>query len=173
MVKLGYYIDIGGDNMDSTYLQESYSRSYYFLNSSLAVFFILAVIGSVVICFTFLSKKNEGKFTGFAGWLYDFFNFRKLIIESILKVIYIIIACLTTFYGLVMLMESIIIGLMIIVFGNIIIRIGYEFMILFVLICKNTSEINKKMMENSQEKNDSFVSQIKSPKIKAHSDEDK
>ena len=33
---------------------------------------ILAIIGGIVLYFTFLSKKNEGKFTGFLGWLYDF-----------------------------------------------------------------------------------------------------
>ena len=32
---------------------------------------ILAIIGGIVLYFTFLSKKNEGKFTGFLGWLYD------------------------------------------------------------------------------------------------------
>ena len=36
---------------------------------------ILAVIGGIVLYFTFLSKKNEGKFTGFLGWMYDFLTF--------------------------------------------------------------------------------------------------
>ena len=36
---------------------------------------ILAIIGGIVLYFTFLSKKNEGKFTGFLGWLYDFLTF--------------------------------------------------------------------------------------------------
>ena len=38
---------------------------------------ILAIIGGIVLYFTFLSKKNEGKFTGFLGWLYDFLTFKK------------------------------------------------------------------------------------------------
>ena len=53
---------------------------------------ILAIIGGIVLYFTFLSKKNEGKFTGFLGWLYDFLTFKKMMIENVLKILYIIVA---------------------------------------------------------------------------------
>ena len=33
---------------------------------------ILAIVGGLIVYFLFLSKKNEGRFTGFLGWLYDF-----------------------------------------------------------------------------------------------------
>ena len=32
--------------------------------------------------FTFLKKDNEGKYTGFLGWMYDFLTFKKLTIEN-------------------------------------------------------------------------------------------
>ena len=38
------------------------------------------------------TKKNEGKFTGFLGWMYDFLTFKKMVIENILKILYLILA---------------------------------------------------------------------------------
>jgi len=57
---------------------------------------ILAVIGGIVLHFTFLSKKNEEKFTGFLGWLYDFLSFKKLFSEFLLQILYLIFACWIT-----------------------------------------------------------------------------
>ena len=57
---------------------------------------ILAVIGGIVLYFTFLSKKNEGKFTGFLGWMYDFLTFKKMMIENLLKILYLIAAIFIT-----------------------------------------------------------------------------
>ena len=64
---------------------------------------ILAIIGGIVLYFTFLSKKNEGKFTGFLGWLYDFLTFKKMMIENVLKILYIIVALFVTLssFGLI------------------------------------------------------------------------
>lgn len=61
---------------------------------------ILAIIGGIVLYFTFLSKKNEGKFTGFLGWLYDFLTFKKMMIENVLKILYIIVALFVTLSSL-------------------------------------------------------------------------
>ena len=68
----------------------SYSRSLLSssdaVNSSiwLIVSIILAVVGGILIYFLFLSKKNEGKFKGFVGWLYDFLSFKKMFMEALL-----------------------------------------------------------------------------------------
>ena len=78
---------------------------------------ILAVIGGIVLYFTFLSKKNEGKFTGFLGWMYDFLTFKKMMIAF----------------------------LMTLVFGNIAARVGYELFLVTLVICRNTTDINKKL----------------------------
>jgi hypothetical protein len=53
---------------------------------------VIAVIGGFVLYFSFLSKGNEGKFTGWKGWMYDFLTFKKMVIENILKVVYLILA---------------------------------------------------------------------------------
>lgn len=38
---------------------------------------VLAIVGGILIYFLFLNKKNDGKFNGFVGWLYDFLSFKK------------------------------------------------------------------------------------------------
>ena len=53
---------------------------------------VLAVVGGFVLYFTFLKKTNEGKFTGFKGWMYDFLTFKKMLIENVLRVLYLICA---------------------------------------------------------------------------------
>ena len=96
---------------------------------------ILAVIGGIVLYFTFLSKKNEGKFTGFLGWMYDFLTFKKMMIENLLKILYLFALISTSFIAF----------LMTLVFGNIAARVGYELFLVTLVICRNTTDINKKL----------------------------
>ena len=113
---------------------------------------ILALVGGIALYFTFLSPKNEKKFPGFLGWLYDFLSFKKLLVETILKIVYLITAGFITLYSLAVLFvgggnfgENFFAFLMTLVIGNVIARVAYEFSLLFVLICRNVSDINKKL----------------------------
>ena len=58
----------------------------------LIVSLILAIVGGILVYFLFLNKKNEGKFTGFVAWLYDFLSFKKMFLETLLKITYLILA---------------------------------------------------------------------------------
>ena len=55
----------------------SYARSASTMNSVassaiwIIVSLVLAIVGGIVLYFTFLKKDNEGKYTGFLGWMYD------------------------------------------------------------------------------------------------------
>lgn len=135
-----------------------YSSSYYSSMSGmnslskaadsavwLVVSLILAVVGGILVYFLFLSKKNEGKFTGFVGWLYDFLSFKKMLLETILKVCYLITAIYLTLVGLGLLSVNILSALMTIIVGNVVARIVYEFSLVLLTICRNTTEINKKL----------------------------
>ena len=51
---------------------------------------VLAVVGGIALHFTFLKKSNNGKFKGFWGWMYDFLTFKKMLIENLLKILYLI-----------------------------------------------------------------------------------
>ena len=106
---------------------------------------ILAIIGGIVLYFTFLSIKNEGKFTGFLGWLYDFLTFKKMMIENVLKILYIIVALFVTLSSFGLISISFLAFLLTLVIGNVLTRVIYELLLVKLVICKNTTEINKKL----------------------------
>lgn len=129
----------------------SYARNASSMNSfaSSAVWIIismvLAVVGGIVLYFTFLKKDNEGKYTGFWGWMYDFLTFKKLTIESVLKILYLICALFITLSSFAMISASFLAFLVYLVIGNLVARIAYELILVRLIICRNTTEINKKL----------------------------
>ena len=106
---------------------------------------VIAVVGGIALYFTFLNKKNDGKWTGFLGWLYNTLTFKNMIVETILKILYLVIAIFITLYSLGLIAVNIILALGLLVIGNIILRVCYEFMLLAIITCRNTSDINSKL----------------------------
>jgi len=106
---------------------------------------VVAIAGTVCIFILFLNKKNEGKFKGFLGWLYDFLHFKNLVIEFVLKATYIALAIFITLGSFSLIGSSFISFILMLTLGNVLLRLIYEMSILFVKICNNVSEINKKM----------------------------
>ena len=142
------------------YSSSYYSNSNNLLNSSSSVVgtsvwiiisLILAVIGGFLIYFLFLNKKNEGKFNGFVGWLYDFLSFKKMFMEALLKIIYIIVALFITLSSFASIGTNFIAFLLTLIVGNIIVRLIYEFALILLIICRNTTEINKKLSKKDSE----------------------
>lgn len=139
-----------------------YSSSYYSSMSGmnslskaadsavwLVVSLILAVVGGILVYFLFLSKKNEGKFTGFVGWLYDFLSFKKMFMEALLKITYLIVAIYITLSSFALIGSSFVGFLSTLIIGNVIARLVYEFSLILLVICKNTSEMNKKLSKDN------------------------
>ena len=115
---------------------------------------ILAVVGGILIYFLFLSKKNEGKFTGFLGWLYDFLSFKKMFLEALLKITYLIVAIYITLFSFVLIGDSFLGFLLTLVLGNVIARVVYEFSLILLVICRNTTDIAKNTSKKVEEKKD-------------------
>lgn len=129
----------------------SYARSASTMNSVassaiwIIVSLVLAIVGGMVLYFTFLKKDNEGKYTGFLGWMYDFLTFKKLTIENVLKILYLICAIFVTLSSFATISTSFIAFLLYLVVGNLVVRISYELILVRLIICRNTTEINKKL----------------------------
>lgn len=113
---------------------------------------VLAVVGGIVLYFTFLSKKNEGKFTGFLGWMYDFLTFKKMMIENLLKILYLIAALFITLGSFALISTNFLAFLMTLVFGNVAARVVYELLLVTLVICRNTTDINKKLNKSEETK---------------------
>ena len=111
---------------------------------------VIAVVGGLVLFFTFLGKKNESKFTGFLGWMYDFLNFKKMFAEALLRITYLIFAIFVTLSSFSLIGQSFLTFLLTLLVGNLSIRIIYEFCLIALVICRNTTEINKKLTKNDE-----------------------
>jgi len=109
---------------------------------------VLAVGGGIFLYFWFMPKANENKFTGFLGWMYEFLHFKTLVIEMLLKILYLIVAIYITLMSLVTLFSGNFWGfLLLLAVGNLAARIGFEFSLILINIFHNTTDINKKMKE--------------------------
>ena len=119
----------------------------------LIVALILAIVGGILIYFLFLSKKNEGRFQGFLGWLYDFLSFKKFFLEAVLKITYLVVAIYITLSSFAMIASNFLGFILTLVLGNILARIIYEFSLLILVICRNTTEINAKLSAKNNNNN--------------------
>ena len=113
---------------------------------------VIAIIGGICVYYVLLTKENYEKCTGYAKKLFDFVTFKKLILEDILKILYIIVAIYITISSLGLISTSFVLFLVQLVFGNIIARIGFEFSLLMITICKNTTEINDRLKQSKTSK---------------------
>ena len=112
---------------------------------------ILAIVGGILIYVLFLSKKNEGKFTNkFVTWLYDFLRFDSMMIEVLLKVLYLISALFITLYSFALIGGSFLAFILVLVLGNVSLRIGYELILILIQIWKNTTEIKNNVKSASK-----------------------
>lgn len=135
---MGYSFDMY-DGLDSGFGQTSANVTW------LIVAFVLALVGGILVYFLFLKKDNEDKFTGFVKYLYEFLSFKKMWLETILKVSYLVLAIYITLTSFELISTSFVGFLLALVFGNLILRVIYELSLLMLTICRNTTEINKKL----------------------------
>lgn len=112
---------------------------------------LVAAILAIVLFFTFMNRKNEGKFTGAKGKIYDFLNFNKFYVEDVLRLIYVVSAAVITVVGVLLLFVSFLTGLILITLGNVLLRVAYELMMMFIIMCRKTVSIDRRlaMMEGS------------------------
>ena len=134
-------------NLSSLYGSTSRTPSVTGMASNVGWIVLFSLIAGVLIYFLFMGKRNENKFTGFLGWMYDFLHFKKLAVEGILKILYITSALYITIMSFSMISVNFLGFLGFLVGGNVLVRIGYELMLVLLIVCKNTSEINKKMSD--------------------------
>lgn len=135
---MGYSFDMY-DTIDKGFSQAESSLTW------MAIALLLAIIGGILIYFLFLKKENENKYTGFVKYLYEFLSFKKMWLETILKVSYLILTIYITLTSFELISTSFMAFVLTLVFGNIILRVIYELSLVLLTICRNTTEINKKL----------------------------
>lgn len=125
-----------------------YGFGYPSLNDSsvwIIISIVVAIVGGICLYFTVFSDKNEGKYTGFMAKLYDFVKFKKLYITTILKISYLVLAIYLTLSSFALISTSFVAFLIMLLVGNLVLRLIYEFSLVLLSIHENVSEINKKI----------------------------
>ena len=105
---------------------------------------VLSIVGGILAYILFVKKdvKIENKFL---IWFKSFLDFKEMLIETILKVTYIILAIFITLLAFKLISVSFMGFLVSLVLGNLMLRLIYEASLMFIMIWRNTSEINNKM----------------------------
>ena len=106
---------------------------------------VVAVIGGITLFFTFLNPKNEKELTGFLKTAYDFLSFKVMLAESLLMITYLILAIYITLTSFALIGTSFPGFLVVLVAGNVVLRLSYEMILVMLKIFRNTTEINDKM----------------------------
>ena len=121
---------------------------------------LVALVGGIVLYFTFLSKKNDGKFEGVLGWLYDTLTFKKMLLETVLKITYLIFAIWITLSSFSLIGTSFWGFVLMLIGGNILIRVIYEFSLITIVMCRNTTEINTYLKKKALKENNEVKAEV-------------
>lgn len=130
---------------------------------------ISAIAVTILLAILVLPESKRARLNGFGKFLHDLFNFKSLLIEKILKFLYIFATAFTIIYGFLSLfsfvstydyvyvngnyveVESLTwtgyTGFLYMILGPIAIRIAYEFIMMFILAVNNIISINNKLAE--------------------------
>lgn len=114
---------------------------------------ILSIIGGILVYFLFIKTNN--KLSDNLKKLRDLLDFRIMLIEPILKIVYLIGTIFIILFSFNFITINFISFLLILIIGPVIIRIVYEAALILVMIWKNTkiiSDNTKKEKDKEKEK---------------------
>lgn len=115
------------------------------MSTVILISLIISLAVAIIIYCVFMPKDNEKNVNGKLKKIYDFLHFKKFYIEEFLKITYIFLAIFLTIMAFTTLTTSFGVFFFLIVFGNILLRISYEFVMMIYRMYQNTQDINRKM----------------------------
>ena len=104
---------------------------------------VIAIAGGLALYFLFVRRPNT--FQGTAAGLHDALTFRVYYTERLLRVLYCITVAALTVYSVFLLFSNVFAALALLIIGNVLARIIFEFALLLLVLCRNTQEINRKL----------------------------
>ena len=112
--------------------------------------FIISIAAGILIYYLFL--KDTKPVSENVQKLKDILNFKNMIIEPILKIVYLITTIFIILYSFSFIAINFAVFLGLLILGPIVIRISYEIALILVMIWKNTKEINENIKAKSSKK---------------------
>lgn len=131
----------------------------------MSVLGVLTAIAATVLLYIFvLPEKKRENLPKILKILHDIFTFKSLFIETVLRALYVFSTALCVFTGFFMLFGFEVhkfyyynhttwmggYGILIMLLGPIVIRLVYEAMMMFILLVKNTIQINNKLKDQNE-----------------------
>lgn len=101
---------------------------------------ILAIAAGIMVYFMFV--KSDKPVNENLQKIRDLLDFKTMLIEPILKIVYIILTIFIVLFSFGLISTSFILFLIVLIFGPLTLRITYELMMINIMIWKNTKEIN-------------------------------
>ncbi len=117
--------------------------SGFSIGSSSIVIFILALIAAALIAYFFLSVARRDTYKGFTAKVSGLFNFTKYLVPMILKFLYAFATAYAVLNGLYVLFSGSLFGLIYLVAGPIVVRIGFELTMLMYSIHEELVRVRK------------------------------
>ena len=124
---------------------------------------VLAVAGAILAFIFIMPAKKRSSLPKFLQVLHDIFTFKGLMIEAILRFLYVFYTFFCIVAGFLLLFgievkgyqvpadETFKVGLFLMILGPIFLRLAFELLMLAVLLVKNVIEINKKLSKKTGE----------------------
>lgn len=113
---------------------------------------IISIILTILLAILVVPEKRRNGLPKFFQVIHDICNFKGLLLEKVLKILYVfstinvmLTGIFTWFSGGYNFGMTFLTGLLILVLGPILVRLAYEFLMLFVLLVKNVIQINNKL----------------------------
>jgi len=113
---------------------------------------IISIILTILLAILVVPEKRRNGLPKFFQVIHDICDFKGLLLEKVLKILYIfstinvmLTGIFTWFSGGYNFGMTFLTGLLILVLGPILVRLAYEFLMLFVLLVKNVIQINNKL----------------------------
>jgi len=122
---------------------------------------LFAIVATVLAYIFIIPEKKYAKLNKFGKFLHNVVNFKSLIIEKILQALYIFATAFVLLMGFFMLfyveegwysshwMGGY--GILLMLFGPIVVRLAYEFAMMAVLLVKNVIQINNKLKNQNED----------------------
>ncbi len=105
---------------------------------------ILAVVGTVLLMVLVTPEKRRAGLNKFFRAVADICNFKGLLLEYIVRALYIFLTLLVIVLGFFTLFVQPVTGLLLMILGPIVVRIYHELIMMFILLVKNVIQINNK-----------------------------
>ena len=127
------------------------------ITTALILGLIIAIGCTIAACILIVPEKKRASLNKFWMVMHDIFNFKDLLLEKILKVLYVFSTLFCIAFGFFMLFSGYrsfwdgsfhsyaLQGFLVMILGPIFTRISYEFLMMTILLVKNTMSINNKL----------------------------